>query len=106
MGTSAHRAHRRVGPRRGAGPRRVEDAITRDLAAAGIPAGGANGGNLNLNVLPDTVPHIVRAAYGDATGHVFLISAGVAVVGVVAALLLTGVESRNKTHWLPGRFGE
>ena len=32
--------------------------------------------------------HVVRAAYGDATGHIFLISAAIAVIGVVAALLL------------------
>ncbi len=74
--------------------RRVEDAITRDLAAAGIPVGGAGGGNLNLNVLPDAVQHIVRGAYGDATGHVFLISAAIAVVGVVAALLLKPITLR------------
>ena len=35
--------------------------------------------------------HIVRAAYGDATGHIFLISAAIAVVGVIAAVLLTNV---------------
>ncbi|WP_158845767.1 MFS transporter [Saccharothrix deserti] len=75
--------------------RRVEDAITRDLAAAGIPAGGAGGGNLNLNVLPDAVQHIVRAAYGDATGHIFVISAAIAVVGVVAALLLKPITLRT-----------
>ncbi|MEV6348288.1 MDR family MFS transporter [Actinoplanes sp. NPDC051851] len=35
------------------------------------------------------------AAYGDATGHAFLISAVVAVVGVVAALLLKPVSLRS-----------
>ncbi|MFC5834791.1 MDR family MFS transporter [Nonomuraea insulae] len=34
-------------------------------------------------------------AYGDATGHVFLISAAVAVVGVVAALLLKPITLRT-----------
>ncbi|MEU4446409.1 MDR family MFS transporter [Actinosynnema sp. NPDC050801] len=75
--------------------RRVEDAITRDLTAAGIPVSGAGGGSLNLAVLPDTVQHIVRAAYGDATGHIFLISAAIAVVGVVAALLLKPITLRT-----------
>ncbi|ONI84732.1 EmrB/QacA family drug resistance transporter [Saccharothrix sp. ALI-22-I] len=75
--------------------RRVEAAITRDLTAAGIPTAGAGGGNLNLNVLPDAVQHIVRAAYGDATGHIFVISAAVAVVGVVAALLLKPITLRT-----------
>ncbi|GAA3464839.1 MDR family MFS transporter [Saccharothrix longispora] len=75
--------------------RRVEDAITRDLTAAGIPATGGGGGSLNIAALPDAVQHIVRAAYGDATGHIFLISAGIAVVGVIAALLLKPVKLRS-----------
>ncbi|MFD7658642.1 MDR family MFS transporter [Actinosynnema sp. NPDC059797] len=77
--------------------RRVESAITRDLTAAGIPAGGGDGGSstLNLNALPEAVQHIVRAAYGDATGHIFLISAAIAVVGVIAALLLKPIMLRS-----------
>ena len=39
--------------------------------------------------------HIVRAAYGDATGHIFLISAGIAVVGVIAALLFKPITLRT-----------
>ncbi|WP_422769897.1 MDR family MFS transporter [Plantactinospora sp. WMMC1484] len=77
--------------------RRVTEQITHDLAAAGIPASGAGnaGGSLNLNALPDAVVHIVRDAYGDATGHIFLISAAIAVVGVIAALLLKPVTLRT-----------
>ncbi|MEU4743895.1 MFS transporter, partial [Actinosynnema sp. NPDC023658] len=75
--------------------RRVESAIVRDLTAAGIPASGSGGGSLNLNVLPDAVQHIIRAAYGDATGHIFLISAAIAVIGVVAALLLKPITLRT-----------
>lgn len=77
--------------------RRVTDQITHDLAAAGVPAGGTSSGTsaLNLNALPDAVQHIVRAAYGDATGHIFLISAAIAVVGVIAALLLRPVTLRT-----------
>ncbi|WP_353898347.1 MDR family MFS transporter [Micromonospora harpali] len=76
--------------------RRVSDRITHDLAAAGIPVSGSSGGgSLNLDVLPAPVRDIVRAAYGDATGHIFLISAAIAVVGVVAALLLRPVTLRT-----------
>ncbi|MDG4825966.1 MDR family MFS transporter [Asanoa sp. WMMD1127] len=77
--------------------RRVTDQITHDLTAAGVPAGGTSSGTsaLNLNALPDAVQHIVRAAYGDATGHIFLISAAIAVVGVIAALLLRPVTLRS-----------
>ncbi|MGV9212248.1 MDR family MFS transporter [Micromonospora sp. RB23] len=75
---------------------RVTDQITRDLAAAGIPTSGSGGdSNLNITALPDGVQHIVRAAYGDATGHIFLISAAIAVVGVIAALLLRPVTLRT-----------
>jgi EmrB/QacA subfamily drug resistance transporter len=76
--------------------RRVSDRITHDLAAAGIPtSGGSSGGTLNMNGLPAPVEHIIRAAYGDATGHIFLISAAIAVVGIIAALLLKPVTLRS-----------
>jgi EmrB/QacA subfamily drug resistance transporter len=68
---------------------RVAGSITHDLAAAGIPtSGGGDAGNLNITALPPVVQHIVRAAYGDATGHIFLISAVIGVVGIIAAALL------------------
>ncbi|GAA1888566.1 MDR family MFS transporter [Asanoa iriomotensis] len=76
---------------------RVTSQITHDLAAAGVPAGAESSGTsaLNLNALPEAFQHIVRAAYGDATGHIFLISAAIAVVGVIAALLLRPVTLRT-----------
>ncbi|GIG92239.1 MDR family MFS transporter [Plantactinospora endophytica] len=77
--------------------RQVTEQITHDLTAAGIPASGAGsaGGSLNLAALPDAVAHIVRNAYGDATGQIFLISAAIAVVGVIAAALLKPVTLRT-----------
>jgi EmrB/QacA subfamily drug resistance transporter len=76
---------------------RVTDQITHDLAAAGVPASGSAsaGGSLNLSGLPAPIVHIVRAAYGDATGHIFLISAVIAVVGVIAAAFLRPVTLRS-----------
>jgi len=76
---------------------RVTDQITHDLAAAGVPADASSSGTsaLNLDALPNAFQHIVRAAYGDATGHIFLISAAIAVVGVVAAILLRPVTLRT-----------
>ncbi|MEU0549062.1 MDR family MFS transporter [Micromonospora sp. NPDC005979] len=75
---------------------RVTDQITRDLTAAGIPTSGSGGdSNLNITALPEGVQHIVRAAYGDATGHIFLISAAIGVVGIIAALLLRPVTLRT-----------
>jgi EmrB/QacA subfamily drug resistance transporter len=76
--------------------RRVTDNIAHSLTAAGIQAPtGGDTSNLNLNALPATMQHIVRAAYGDATGHIFLISAGIAVVGVVAALFMKPAALRS-----------
>jgi MFS family permease len=76
---------------------RVTDSITSQLAAAGVPASADGGGtsSLNLAELPPAVQNIVRAAYGDATGHIFLISAAIAVVGVIASLLLRPTTLRT-----------
>jgi EmrB/QacA subfamily drug resistance transporter len=76
--------------------RRVTTQITHDLAAAGIPtSGGGESSSLNLNGLPPAITHIIRAAYGDATGHIFLISAAIAVVGLVAAAFLRPAPLRT-----------
>ncbi len=75
---------------------RVTDSITHDLAAAGIPTSDTGQtSNLNLNALPESIQHIVRAAYGDAIGHIFLISALIGIVGVVAAALLRPAPLRT-----------
>jgi hypothetical protein len=77
--------------------RRVETDIAHDLAAAGIPVagGGDAGGSLNLDALPAPIEHIVRVVYADATGHIFLWSAAIAVVSVIAAVLLPHVTLRQ-----------
>lgn len=70
---------------------RVADDITSSLAARGIPVGDAvEGGGSTLDVasLPEPVREVVRAAYGDATGILFLVTAAVTVVTVLAVLLL------------------
>ena len=76
---------------------RVTDSITTQLAAAGVPAGSGGGdtSSLNLTQLPAAVQTIVRAAYGDATGHIFGISAFISVVGVIAALLFKQITLRS-----------
>jgi hypothetical protein len=76
---------------------RVTKDITTQLAAAGVPTSGSGGSTsaLNLTQLPPAVKHIIRAAYGDATGHIFLISAVIAVVGVIAAFLMRPTALRT-----------
>ncbi|MGM9472590.1 MDR family MFS transporter [Pseudarthrobacter sp. YS3] len=68
---------------------RVSQLATEGLAAAGIPvAGGTAGASMDLVDMPAPVREIMRAAYGDATAEVFLISAVVAVVALVSVLFI------------------
>ncbi|MFJ1767153.1 MDR family MFS transporter [Amycolatopsis sp. NPDC088138] len=73
--------------------------VTADLATAlHVPAGQASTGSvsaLNLKALPPQVQTVVHTVYGDATAHIFLISAAVAVVGVIAAVLLKPITLRT-----------
>ncbi|MCX5042134.1 MFS transporter [Aldersonia sp. NBC_00410] len=66
---------------------RVADLSAAGLANLGI-SGGGGGGSLDLAALPAPVQEIMRAAYGDATGRIFMIAAAVAVVTLVAVVLL------------------
>ncbi|GAA1897831.1 hypothetical protein GCM10009736_77840 [Actinomadura bangladeshensis] len=76
---------------------RVAGKITDGLRRLGVDptAGGGDAGNLDIAALPAPVREIVRAAYGDATGHIFLVSAAIAVVGIIAAALLKPVTLRD-----------
>ena len=73
--------------------------VTADLSTAlHVPAGTSSTGEvsaLNLTALPPGVQQVVHTVYGDATAHVFLLSAAVAVVGVLAALLLKPITLRT-----------
>ncbi|MER5625763.1 MDR family MFS transporter [Streptosporangium sp. NPDC002544] len=74
---------------------RVATGIAEGFAKAGIRPSGSGGSTLNLEALPEAARTVVRAAYGDATGHIFLISAAIAAVGVVAVLLLKPTRLRD-----------
>ncbi len=75
----------------------VATRITDGLTALGVDpaASGSSGSTLNVAAMPPQVQDIVRAAYGEATGHIFLISAGIAVIGVIASLFLTPTKLRD-----------
>ncbi|MFE9361454.1 MDR family MFS transporter [Streptomyces sp. NPDC006978] len=75
----------------------VATKIADGLTKLGIdPAASSSGGStLNIAAMPPEIQEVVRAAYGDATGHIFLISAGIAAVGVVATLFLTPTKLRD-----------
>jgi EmrB/QacA subfamily drug resistance transporter len=78
---------------------RVASDIPHRMAEAGvrIPPGshGGGAGTLDLHAMPAPIATIVRATYGDATAHIFLISAIIAVVGVLAAVALPRITLRS-----------
>jgi EmrB/QacA subfamily drug resistance transporter len=68
---------------------RVKQLATEGLAAAGIPVtGGSAGGSMDLTDMPAPVRDIMRAAYGDATAEIFLISAVIGIVALVSILFI------------------
>lgn len=72
----------------------VKGDVTSQLYARGIDPGAGRGSLLDVKNLPPQVAEIVRSAYGDATGTVFLVAAIIAVVSLVAALLIREVPLR------------
>ncbi|EHK89446.1 arabinose efflux permease family protein, partial [Saccharomonospora azurea SZMC 14600] len=76
---------------------RVSAIVSESLAARGIATDGGftTNGTLDVNALPAPVQEIVRAAYGDATGTLFLISAVIAVVTAVAVLFIRETPLRD-----------
>jgi MFS family permease len=84
-------------------------ARVKDLIIAGVLAGpngaeaarklqeGGSGGTslLDVNHLPPQLAELVRHAYGDATGRIFLIAAACAVVSLIAVVLIKEVPLRT-----------
>ncbi|SDL72583.1 drug resistance transporter, EmrB/QacA subfamily [Arthrobacter sp. ok362] len=68
---------------------RVKQLVVEGLASAGIqvPAGSA-GASMDLKDMPAPIRNIMRAAYGDAIAEVFLISAIIGLVALVAILFI------------------
>jgi EmrB/QacA subfamily drug resistance transporter len=67
----------------------VKDLAVEGMAAAGIPVqGGASGASMDLADMPAPIAEIMRAAYGDATAQIFLISAIISVVALLAVLFI------------------
>ncbi|KEI44594.1 MFS transporter [Saccharopolyspora rectivirgula] len=59
-------------------------------------AGETGGGSLDVASLPEPIQTIVRAAYGDAIGDIFFISACISVVTLVAVVFIKEVPLRTK----------
>ncbi|MEV0292141.1 MDR family MFS transporter [Nocardia sp. NPDC050710] len=74
---------------------RVGELSAAGFAEIGIHSASSGGSNLDLDSLPGPVAAIVRAAYGDATGRIFLIAAAATVVALLATTLLPNRPLRS-----------
>lgn len=80
---------------------RVADHIADGLAKLGIDASqtagdGGSVGLSTLNDLPAPIVDIVRDAYGDGTGAIFLVSLGMSVLAVICVLCIKEVRLNTK----------
>ncbi|MFQ1002046.1 MFS transporter [Modestobacter sp. SSW1-42] len=64
---------------------------------AGAAAGSGNVGLADLSDAPAPVQALIRVAYGDATGRIFLISALLSVVTILAILFIREVALRTES---------
>jgi len=65
----------------------------------GTPTGGGSGdvGLADFADAPPGVRQLIRISYGDATGRIFLVSAIVAAVAVVAVVLIREVALKTQS---------
>jgi EmrB/QacA subfamily drug resistance transporter len=79
---------------------RVGSLITAGVAVTPGAAAASGSHNLGLADLADAPPAIqalIRISYGDATGRIFLVSAGVAVVAVAAILFIREIALSTRS---------
>ncbi|AXT85944.1 EmrB/QacA family drug resistance transporter [Aeromicrobium sp. A1-2] len=76
----------------------VKSDVTSKLAGLGIKPSGGEVSLLDLKNLPAPVVEVVRGAYGDATGTIFLVAAGIAAISLVTSLLMKEVPLRTTLH--------
>ncbi|MDJ0392933.1 MFS transporter [Rhodococcus sp. G-MC3] len=81
------------------------------FAQLGIDASAGGGSSLDLGALPPPVAAVVRTAYGDATGRIFLIAGFIAVVTLVATVLIPNRPLRRtidvaQVHGVGDEFAE
>ncbi len=76
---------------------RVAASVADGLADAGIPKGGGHdtGAIPDLATLPEPVRAIFEHAFGEATGHIFLVATPVAVLALVCVLFIREVPLRT-----------
>ena len=86
---------------------RVQDGIVTGVTALGpdaakaLQSSSSSTSSLDIGAMPTALQGIVRSAYGDATGHIFLVAAIVAVVAFVAVLFIKEVPLRTSVSLEP-----
>jgi hypothetical protein len=79
----------------------VGDLIRQGLAgipgAAQAASSGGSVGLADFSQAPPAIRTLIRVSYGDATGRVFLISAVMAVVALVAIVFIREVALRTQS---------
>ncbi|MEO6021191.1 MAG: MDR family MFS transporter [Knoellia sp.] len=76
---------------------RVANHISTGLQEAGIPVppGSNVGGSLDLQQLPTPILEIVRHAYGDSTGFIFVIAGAISIITLITVALMPHTELRT-----------
>lgn len=78
---------------------RVTDHIASGMARLGLPAPSEGHQEIpDLGALPGPVRDVVTTAFGEATGHIFLLVLPVALLTVVVVALLREVPLRSTIH--------
>lgn len=73
----------------------VTQKVTDGLAAMGITAGHSTGSIPDLDALPAPVRALYESAFGEATGHLFLVAAPFALLALVCVLFIREVPLRT-----------
>jgi EmrB/QacA subfamily drug resistance transporter len=76
---------------------RVATLISAGLGGAPSGSGAGDVGLADFSDAPPAVRELIRISYGDATGRIFLVSAVVAAVAVVAVVLIREVALRTQS---------
>jgi EmrB/QacA subfamily drug resistance transporter len=89
--------------------RRVSTLVASGLVALG-PAGvaaaaqmqsGSGSSELDFDTLPAQIATVVRSAYGDATGRIFMIAAAMALISLISVLFIKEVPLRRTVRQEP-----
>jgi hypothetical protein len=79
----------------------VGDLIGKGLAAipgaAAAAAGSGDVGLADFSQAPPVIRTLIRVSYGDATGRIFLVSAIVAAVAVVAIVFIKEIALKTQS---------